>query len=183
MANNHYPIGDFPPLPSLTMTVGEKFLDSFSVPDPYSEPTLNIAIKKLSDRAKLPERAKHGDAGYDLFAAENVLIKANSRALVKTNIAMAIPVGFYGKICDRSGLALKYGLTILAGTIDSGYRNDIGVVVHNTSDIPFEVSMGDKIAQIIFRQYFAPNFVESEALPESDRGQGGFGHTGMRKSD
>lgn len=140
--------------------------------------SIQIFYKKLSPSALLPKQANNTDAGHDLYSAESGVIPPHGRVLIKTNIAMEIPDGFYGHICDRSGLAYKSGMTVLGGIIDSGYRGDIGVVLLNTSDNPFYYNTGDRIAQIIFKQCFSANFIEVDHLENTDRGTGGFGHTG-----
>lgn len=143
-----------------------------------TEQKLIIPIKLLTDSAKVPQRAKESDAGYDFFSDEEGVVKAKSRKLFKTGVAMAIPVGYYGRNAPRSGYALKQGIDVLAGVIDAGYRNEIGVILYNTDNEDFIVEKGMKIAQIIFERCYEASFVITDTLPESQRGLGGFGHTG-----
>ncbi len=120
---------------------------------------MNIQIKKLSDKAKIPTQGSKYAAGYDLYAAEEVLVNTMGRKLVKTNISISIPEGYYGRIAPRSGLAYKNGIDVLAGVIDSDYRGDIGVILFNTDhNLDFEVNVGDRIAQIIIEKCHSANW-------------------------
>ncbi len=140
---------------------------------------MDIHIKFLSDSAVLPTKATGSSAGYDLYAAETVTVSRQSRKLIKTNISLAIPIGFYGRIAPRSGLAYKSGIDVMAGVIDADYRGDIGVILLNTDlNIDFEVNKGDKIAQIIIEPCAHVNFVKSNDLTATKRGEGGYGHSG-----
>ena len=128
----------------------------------------------------LPTYANWDDAGMDLYASEDVRIGPGGRQLVSTGLKLAIPVGVVGLIHPRSGLAAKRGLTVLnaPGTIDSGYRGEIQVIMYNTSSIPQEIRKGDRIAQIVFQHYIKANLVQVEDLSDTERGAGGFGSTG-----
>jgi dUTP pyrophosphatase len=128
----------------------------------------------------VPVYSRDGDAGADLTSSEYALIPAGGRALVKTGIKIAIPYGYVGLVHPRSGLALKSGITVLntPGTIDSGYRGEVGVILYNTTDIHFEVQAGDRIAQLVVQKVETVEFNKVDALIESDRGEGGFGSTG-----
>ena len=140
---------------------------------------MDIHIKLLSDLAKIPTQGTHFSAGYDLYAAEGTIVPRLGRKLIKTNVSMAIPMNHYGRIAPRSGLAYKNGIDVLAGVIDSDYRGDIGVILYNTdNNIDFVVNVGDKIAQIIIEPCNSANFVKTETLPATKRGEGGYGHTG-----
>ena len=143
---------------------------------------MSLYIKKLSVNAKTP--TDHGDsnnAGYDLYAAEAAVIPSLTRKLIKTNIAIQLPENTYGRIAPRSGLAYKAGIDVLAGVIDRGYRDDVGVILFNTGDKEFVVNVGDRIAQIIIETYHKPQFVEVNELPElaDNKRAGGFGSTGV----
>ena len=145
----------------------------------YYKETLKVNIKKLSDDAIIPTQGTRFAAGYDLYAAEDALVNKGCRKLIKTNISMEITPGYYGRIAPRSGLAYKNGIDVLAGVIDSDYRGDIGVILYNTdANIDFEVKAGDKIAQIIIEPCASVNFVNTQTLPATKRGEGGYGHTG-----
>jgi dUTP pyrophosphatase len=141
---------------------------------------LDIEIKKLSENAVIPTQGTIYAAGYDLFAAEDAIIVCGSRKLIKTNISMAIPSGYYGRIAPRSGLAYKNGIDVLAGVIDSDYRGDIGVILYNTDkNIDFSVKQGDRIAQIIFETCYSATFSQKSTLTDTARQAGGFGSTGV----
>jgi len=143
-----------------------------------------IAIKRLpaSEGLALPCYATAGAAGADLQAAvkDAVTLAPGERALVPTGLAMAIPTGWEAQVRPRSGLALKHGVTVLnsPGTIDSDYRGEVGVILINHGDAPFTVARGDRIAQIVFAPVAQPALREVEDLPETARGDGGFGSTG-----
>jgi dUTP pyrophosphatase len=140
---------------------------------------VDIHIKLLSDLAKTPTQGTQFSAGYDLYAAEEIVVPRLGRKLIKTNVSMAIPMNHYGRIAPRSGLAYKNGIDVLAGVIDSDYRGDIGVILYNTdNNLDFTVKIGDKIAQIIIESCSTINFVKTENLPATKRGEGGYGHTG-----
>lgn len=128
----------------------------------------------------LPQYARTGDAGMDVFAniEEAVVIKAGERALIPTGLKVRIPVGYEIQVRPRSGLALKKGITVLntPGTIDTGYRNEVGVILMNHSNEDFIVNPGDKIAQIVLKKFETIEWKEVEELGGYDRG-GGFGHT------
>lgn len=140
---------------------------------------MDIHIKLLSDFAKIPTQATAFSAGYDLYAAESAIVPRLGRALIKTNVSMAIPMNHYGRIAPRSGLAYKNGIDVLAGVIDSDYRGDIGVILYNTdNNADFNVKAGDKIAQIIIEPCAHVSFVKSNDLTSTKRGEGGYGHSG-----
>ena len=138
---------------------------------------------ELFDGAVVPEYAREGDAGVDLRSTEDFVIEAGDRALVPTGIRMAIPYGYVGLVHPRSGLALNYGITVLntPGTIDSGYRGEIGVILMNTSKREFYLRRGDKIAQLVIQKVETAEFevVDALTVDDTDRGTGGFGSTGI----
>lgn len=127
----------------------------------------------------IPQRQTINSAGYDLHAYESVSIPPHERKLISTGIQLAIPVGCYGQICSRSGLALKYGIICIAGVIDSDYRGTVGVLLYNTSNTTFEVKKGDRIAQLIIIPILTPTLLEASSLEKTERGEGGFGSTGV----
>ena len=140
-----------------------------------------IRFQRLSPQARIPVQARPGDAGLDLQAAEGLTLAPGARALVKTGLAVEIPPGMEGQVRPRSGLALKYGVTLLntPGTIDAGYRGEIGVILINHGREPFVVEPGMRIAQIVFAAVAPVQVIEAETLGESARGSGGFGSTGV----
>jgi len=139
-----------------------------------------IKFNKLNKNAKTPNRANCSDAGADLFSVEKQILQPLERKLVSTGITLEIPEGHYGRIAPRSGIAVKNGIDVLAGVIDSGYRGEIKVVLFNSDKSnTFFVEPGDRIAQIIIEKYYNFEFVEVvEELANSNRGQNGFGSTG-----
>ncbi len=144
---------------------------------------MNVFVKRLTETAKIPAKAHETDAGYDLYADEEYVLLPNGRVVVKTGIAIEIPAGFYGRVAPRSGLAVKSGLDVLAGVIDSAFRGEVGVVLYNTNSLNandpiIKINKGQKIAQLIIEKCFSPNFIEVNELQESDRGIDGFGSTG-----
>jgi dUTP pyrophosphatase len=124
-------------------------------------------------------RANPTDAGMDLAASEDKSIPPLSRAIISTGISIEIPAGYYGRIAPRSGLALKYGIDVLAGVVDSSYRGEIKVILYNTDkEEIFSVRQGDKIAQMIIEKHYNFDLLETEDLSSTERGSGGFGSTG-----
>ena len=143
--------------------------------------SIEIKIKKTHRDAILPKYAHEGDGGMDLFSLENYLIKAGERKLIETGLQVEIPRGYEMQIRPKSGLTLKYGITVLntPGTIDSGYRGDVGVIVINHDKEDYEVKKGQKIAQAVINKIERVSIIESENLSNTKRGEGGFGSTGL----
>ena len=143
---------------------------------------LAVPVVRLDPDLPMPAYARAGDAGADLVAAEDVLLRrAGGRALVPTGIALAIPPGYAGFVQPRSGLALRHGVTCLnsPGLIDAGYRAELKVVLVNTDpDEDYQVHRGDRIAQLVIQRVEQAEFAAVPSLDETDRGQGGFGHSG-----
>ena len=143
-----------------------------------------IRIKKLSEKATIPTYGSEFSAGADLYAlVEGTLtIKPHETVLVHTGLSMEIPEGFGGFIFARSGLASKKGLAPAnkVGVVDADYRGEIMVALHNHSELPVEISDGERIAQIVFLPFLSAKFIESETLSETVRGKGGFGSTGTK---
>ena len=142
---------------------------------------MQLQVRRLTPNATLPTRGTEHAAGFDLYAALDtpMTLAPNETALVPTGIALAIPGGCFGLVKDRSSLALK-GLRTSAGVIDSDYRGELKIVLTNTSDVPFTIEPGTRIAQMILLEYAAPEVVEVDDLGETVRGEGGFGSTGTR---
>lgn len=141
-----------------------------------------LPFQKLHPSAKVPTRANATDAGLDLTALNSTLIPAGFRILVGTGLAVALPAGLVGSIRPRSGLATNHGVTVLnsPGTIDSGYRGEIKVLLYNSSLTDYLVGAGDRIAQLVCEYVALPTPLEVDELPPSQdtRGAGGFGSTG-----
>jgi dUTP pyrophosphatase len=137
-----------------------------------------LSVRRLREDAVLPARAYDGDAGLDLAACERMELGPGDRAVVGTGIAVAIPEGYAGLVQPRSGLAARHGVTIVnaPGLVDSGYRGEVQVILLNTDrEREFVVEPGMRIAQLVVLPVAAPEPVEVEALPESERGVRGFG--------
>ena len=142
---------------------------------------LEVPILRLDPDLPLPSYAHAGDAGADLVAREGATLPPRGgRALVPTGIAIAIPEGYAGFVQPRSGLALRHGVTCLntPGLIDSGYRDEVRVILVNTDAEPYEVHRGDRIAQLVIQRVEAARFVPVEALSVAQRNREGFGSTG-----
>lgn len=139
-----------------------------------------IKFNKLVPKARIPFRANPTDAGADLYSVEDCMIQPLERKVVSTGIRIKIPDGYYGRIAPRSGLAVKQGVDVLAGVVDSGYIGEIKVVLLNTDKSnTFFVKEGDKIAQLIIEDHFNFDFIEVvEDLESTDRGDKGFGSSG-----
>jgi len=143
---------------------------------------LKIPVRRLDPELPLPEYAKPGDAGVDLRAATDLVLEpGGGRGLVPTGLAVAIPRGYAGFIQPRSGLAMRHGVTCLntPGLIDAGYRGELKVLLVNTDPKePFEIRRGERIAQLVIQAVEHVSFLEVDELDETERGEGGFGHTG-----
>ena len=137
-----------------------------------------IQIKKLSEDAIVPTRANEDDAGWDLYVPHDFLLPQQTRALVPTHIAIAIPNGYVGLIWDRSGVAVKKGVHRFAGVIDSGYRGEVKVCLWNSSELEVHFRKGERIAQILFQAIPSCQLTEVEELGTTTRGEGGFGSSG-----
>ncbi len=143
---------------------------------------MEIKLKKLNDSAKIPERGSDYAAGYDLFAniSENVEILPHETKLIGTGISCAVPEGYFGGIFARSGLSSKEGLrpANCVGVVDSDYRGEIKVALHNDSETPRTIMPNQKIAQFVVVPFLTVEFQEVAELDSTDRGEGGFGSTG-----
>lgn len=131
-----------------------------------------------------PVYAHPGDAGADITSSESVTIQPGQRALVKTGLSIALPNGFVAFVMPRSGLALKHGISLVnsPGTIDAGYRGEIGVILLNTDrDTAFHINVGDRIAQLVIQPVVQATFHSVTELPGTHRGDGGFGSTGISR--
>ena len=144
----------------------------------------SVGYIRLKSGARAPERATEGASGFDVRACLDAPeeLSPGRVALIPTGLALAIPPGFEGQVRARSGLALRHGIAVLngPGTIDSDYRGPLGVILANLGRDPFVVRDGDRIAQIVFARVPEVTLEELDELPPSERGEGGFGHTGVR---
>lgn len=142
---------------------------------------MNIRVKKLNEHAQVPKFVRGAeDAAADLYATEDVTIPAGEGRAIGTGLAFEIPQGTAGVVWDRSGLAFKHGLTTFSGLIDSGYRGEVKVYLHNTGKEPYLIATGDRIAQFLFVDVHHVVFEEADELSESVRLDGGFGSSGKK---
>jgi dUTP pyrophosphatase len=143
---------------------------------------MQLKVKKISEEAILPSYAHEGDAGLDLFSSEEKEIKPNESCLIKTGIKIELPKNTEAQIRPRSGLALKHCITVLnsPGTIDYGYRGEVGIILINHGKNTFKVEKGMKIAQMVVQKVINVSVLEVEELSETKRSEGGFGSTGLR---
>jgi dUTP pyrophosphatase len=141
---------------------------------------IELKVKKLSKLAQIPNYQTPYSAGFDLHSVDEVTIKPNERKLIAIGLSFEIPDGYEIQIRPRSGLAYKYGITVLntPGTIDSDYRGEIKVLLINFSDKSFDIKVGDRIAQAVIQEVKQATFKEVELLNDTQRGAGGFGSTG-----
>ncbi len=145
---------------------------------------MDINIKKIKD-GKLPTYESDGAAGADCYARieETVMLQAGKIMVIPLGFAVEIPEGYEMQIRPRSGLARKNGITVITGTIDSDYRGEVGAIVLNTENKSFEINPGDRIAQAVVAPVIKANWIETEELSETRRGEGGFGSTGVSKKE
>jgi dUTP pyrophosphatase len=143
---------------------------------------LVVRILRLDPELPLPSYARLGDAGADLVARDAMTIEpAGGRAIVPTGIAIELPAGWAGFVLPRSGLAARHGITCLntPGLVDSGYRDELRVVlINHDPEAPYEVRRGDRIAQLVVQRVATVQWLEASSLSPSERGEGGFGHSG-----
>ena len=142
---------------------------------------MTLRFKKIHSDATLPSYAHASDAGMDVRSVEDVTVPAMGRVLVHTGLVMLLPPMYEAQVRPRSGLALKHGITVLntPGTIDSGYRGEVCVILANFGDSDFQVKKGDKVAQIVVAPVVQAEIEAASEIDETDRGAGGFGSTGV----
>lgn len=139
-----------------------------------------LKVKLLNEKAQIPQYAHEGDIGLDLFSTSETVIQPGETALIPTGISIQLPSATEAQIRPRSGLALKHQVTVLntPGTIDQGYRGEIGVILINHGKLPFKVELGMKIAQMVIKPILSVKVKKVAELDDTDRGVGGFGSTG-----
>ncbi|EGV64171.1 hypothetical protein CANTEDRAFT_105765 [Yamadazyma tenuis ATCC 10573] len=140
--------------------------------------TLKVLLR--SDKAKVPTKGSALAAGYDIYSSESGLVPGHGQAMIKTDLTVVVPVGCYGRVAPRSGLAAKHGISTGAGVIDADYRGEVKIILFNHSDKDFEIAEGDRIAQLVLEKILLTDVQEitAEQLDATDRGEGGFGSTG-----
>lgn len=144
---------------------------------------ITVKIKLLNNNARVPEKKTEHASGFDLFSCEETILKAKSFKAISTGISIEMPFFIEAQIRPRSGLALNNGITVLnsPGTIDADYRGEIKVILINHSDNDFKIEIGTRIAQIVFTKIIdSVDFKLTDELNESNRGDGGFGSTGLK---
>lgn len=141
-----------------------------------------LKVKKIDSKAKLPQYAHPDDAGMDLYSIEEKIIKPGESTLIRTGIKIELPKNTEAQIRPRSGLALKHGITVLntPGTIDEGYRGEIGIILINHGREDFKVVESMKIAQMLIKPIYKAEVIEVEELSKTKRNEGGFGSTGTK---
>lgn len=143
-----------------------------------------VYVKILNEDASIPSYEKDGDAGADLRAIEDVYLHPNKATLVKTGIAIELPPGYEAQVRPRSGMALKQNVTVLnsPGTIDEGYRGEVGVILiyHAEGGSGVDIKKGERIAQLVIKPVEQARFIQADDLSETSRGEGGFGSTGKK---
>ena len=142
---------------------------------------MTVKFRRIEPSAELPTYAHPGDAGMDIRSIEELTIAPGARALVHTGLVMMLPPGYEAQVRPRSGLALKNGVTVLntPGTIDEGYRGEVGVILVNFGSEPFKVEKGAKIAQMVIAPCTRAEIVETDEVDDTVRGTGGFGSSGL----
>jgi dUTP pyrophosphatase len=143
---------------------------------------MSFYVKLLNPNGRIPRRANVLDAGFDLSSDTKYILHPKTRAMISTGISIQVPEGTYGRVAPRSGLAAKFGIDVLAGVIDRSYTGEVKVILYNTSDEDFVISIGDRIAQLILEKIESvePIIVnELPALESNTRQEGGFGSSGI----
>jgi len=139
-----------------------------------------LKIKKIHPDATMPKYLRPGDAAMDLYSSEDKIIQPHQRELISTGIAIAIPTGNVGLIWDRSGMAANHGIKSMGGVIDSNYRGEIKVILHNLTNQAFTIEKGMRIAQMLIQEVTQNQIIEVEELDDTVRGEKAFGSTGLK---
>lgn len=140
---------------------------------------IDVKVQKIHEDAVIPEYAHATDAGADIYAIEDMVVKPHTTVLVRTGLKVAIPTGYEIQIRPRSGMSLKTAMRVAntPGTIDAGYRGEVCVIMENTGNLTYNISKGDKVAQMVIMPVPMINWIETNELDNTDRGEGGFGST------
>ena len=139
---------------------------------------MHLPVKKIKEHAKLPTYGHEGDAGADVYSAEDYLILPGKRETISTGVCLATPYGYVGLVWDKSGISTKTGVLTIAGVIDSTYRGEVLIALKNLGEEPFKIEKGMKVAQLLIQPIVSANFSEVTEIDETPRGEGGFGSTG-----
>lgn len=141
---------------------------------------MTIKIKKIREDAIIPKYIREGDAAMDLYSCEEIIIPPNERRIVGTGIAMALPPGYAGLVWDRGGCAAKYGLKTMGGVLDSNYRGELKIIMHNLSNESFKIEKGMRIAQMLVQAVEQGTFEIVEELDDTIRGENRFNSSGLK---
>lgn len=160
------------------MTTQEKLIKKQKIEGEENPQDLKIYLR--SDKATLPTKGSILSAGYDLYSSEDGLIPKQGQGMISTDISVIVPIGTYGRVAPRSGLAVKHGISTGAGVIDADYRGEVKVVLFNHSTKDFEIKKGDRIAQLVLESIVNAEIkqISIDELDNTERGSGGFGSTG-----
>jgi len=139
---------------------------------------MKIKAKKIYKDAELPKTMREGDVAFDIYSYKDYKLKPGEKILAQTGIALAIPLGYWGNIRDRSGLAAKHSIHTLAGVVDSNYRGEIQIVLINLGNEEYNIKKGDRICQMIIEKHEIAELEEVEELDETNRGKDGFASSG-----
>lgn len=173
-----------PPQPSKINKSHIHTINKMSLEPELKKTKVNDTLKvyKRSENAKTPTKGSALAAGYDIYSSEESSVPAHGQALVATDISIIVPVGTYGRVAPRSGLAVKHGISTGAGVIDADYRGEVKVVLFNHSDKDFKIEKGERIAQLVLEKIVNAEIQEisAEELDTTERGAGGFGSTGTK---
>jgi len=142
---------------------------------------IKIKIKKINPEAITPHYSHEGDAGMDVYSVEDVLIKPGERFAVPTGLAIELPPGYVSLIWDKSGIALKHGITTMAGVVEHTYRGEYKILLFNSSNSDYNIKKGEKVAQLLIQPIVTAEIEETDKLSETKRAEGGFGSTGLTK--
>ena len=140
---------------------------------------MKIKVKKIHPEAKVPIFAQAGDAGLDMFSVDDLTINPGERSEIHTGVAILLPLGYVGLLWDKGGPSIGYGMKVLGGVFDSNYTGEYVLCLANLSDKPYVIKKGQKVAQLLIQKVEMPEIVETEELPETNRGDGRKGSTGL----
>jgi len=160
----------------------EELIDEVMAPEEKSD-QLKVRIQKVHEHATIPNYAHEGDSGMDLYSVEEHVLTPGERKLIPTGLKIALPIGYEAQVRPKSGLALKHGITIIntPGTVDAGYRGELGLIVINHGTFDYKIERKQKVAQLVIQKVERAKLEEVESLEDTQRGTGGFGSTGLNR--
>lgn len=172
----------------ISLEIKNNFKDLFELKDLLknrnSPINIQFSLVNKDISTEMPAYATSGSSGMDIKSIESVILNPSETKIIKTNLSVAVPDGYELQVRSRSGLAAKHSIFVLngIGTIDSDFRGEIGVILHNASNKSFKIDVGDRIAQLVLSKVEKVHIILSDTLPETKRGVGGFGHTGFKNA-